>query len=168
MHLPNSISSPCPSLEQVQSAEAALAGRLLEVPRRHQLEQQADAGLQGAASASSSGDAEGACGGGEEGRDGSRTCAAASGGGNAGAGRLRMQWLDESREHLFRWREPRDGGSGGQQKAEKKKRGKGRQHLLYFPTPAALAERLAAAAGRGMGAAVWELGQGLEAFCTLL
>ena len=160
---------------QLVKAEAALAGRLLEVLRRHAPapDRGQAAGSRGSSSSSSSTDGSGrqqcsaAVGKGGAGscaapRDGGGAAGSSSSGGGDGGG-LRIRWLDESREHVFRWRQPgAPSGSGSG------KRQRGQQHLLYFPTPAALAARVAAAAARGMGAAVWELGQGMDCFCGLL
>ena len=111
---------------------------------------------------------------------GAGSCAApSSSSSTSGDGGLRITWLDESCEHLFRWKAPADGsnssggGSGGtsgtsSSPKKKKKKQKRLQHLLYCPTPRAVAERLGAAARRGMGAAVWELGQGVEETAALL
>ena len=147
----------------LQKAEPVLASRLLDVL----------CSQGGGGSGSSGGDpAAGQC---SEGGSATGSCAAAGG----SSGQLRIEWLADAREHLFRWREPVGGGSGsssggssgsssgGGGSGQSKKR-KGMAHRLYFPTPRALAERLAAAQAHGMGAAVWELGQGLDAFCSLL
>ena len=142
----------------LQKAEPVLASRLLDVLRSH-----GEAGSSGSSNSGSgsSADAPGQCTGSSEGETGS--CSAGQGSGG-GSGALRIDWLADVHEHLFRWREAA-GGSGDTERGSKKQR---LAHRLYFPTPLALAERLAAAEAHGMGAAVWELGQGLDAFCGLL
>lgn len=150
--------------KQLQKADAVLAGRLLEVLRQQQAKE-ADAAQ--ANDSSEEQQRQQQCSSDEDGEDGSGSvgscsATAASSSGGSSSGGLRIQWLDESREHLFRWREPAAGSSSSKKKAKR-----GLQHLLYFPTPAALAERLAASGRRGMGAAAWELGQGMDAFCGL-
>ncbi len=148
----------------LQKAEPVLASRLLEVLRSYGGDGTGDNGS-GSASGSK-GDAPGQCGG--SGGD-TGSCSAAQ---RSGSGTLRIEWLPDAHEHLFRWRDAAGGNSasgsssGGSSGGGKKR--KGIAHRLYFPTPLALAERLAAAEARGMGAAVWELGQGLDVFCGLL
>lgn len=135
---------------QLTAADAVLAGRLLEVlnttarsearaaQRQQAKQQQCEAG----------------------GAEGAGSCAAAGGpssGGGAGSSLLRIEWLEESGEHVFRFNHKVCG--------RKKSRSK---LALHFPTPRSTVARLAAADARGMGAAAWELGQGLDAFCGLL
>lgn len=139
----------------LQKAEPVLASRLLDVLRSH-----GAAGSSGSSGSGSGGNAPGQCSKGE-GKAGS--CSAGQDG-SGSSGALRIEWLADAHEHLFHWREAAVGtgtsSSGGKKKPL--------AHRLYFPTPLALAERLAAAEAHGMGAAVWELGQGLDAFCGLL
>jgi hypothetical protein len=162
---------------RVESAEAATSARLLGV-----LREQAEAAA--AAQAAEDGGGEERppqeCGA-EEGEeeegsedDAAGTCAAlgsdSSSGGSSGGGgssQLRIRWLEEASEHVFRW-SPGSGDGAQAGKQGKKKQKRGLRHQLYFPTPVMLAERLAVAAQHGMGAAVWELGQGLDSFCSLL
>lgn len=151
--------------KRVQSADAVLAGTLLDV-----LKQQlaVAAAQEAAARGSEEEQAQRQCSEeqeedreedeGEGGRAGS--CAASP----ASSGSLRVSWLDVEREHVFRWRDA--AGSGGTQ--QQAKPSKGAKHALYFPTPIMLAERLAVAASQGMGVSVWELGQGFDSFCSLL
>jgi len=44
----------------------------------------------------------------------------------------------------------------------------GLRHVVYYPTPAALAARIKMAEELGVGLSIWELGQGLDSFLDLL
>lgn len=147
----------------LQTAEPVLASRLLEVLRSYGGSSSSGSGEGSGSGRDSEGGAAGEC---RSSGSNAGSCSAAPG----SSGLLRIEWLADAHEHLFRWREPvgaAGGSSGGSSSGGSKKR-KGLAHRLYFPTPRALAERLAAAEARGMGAAVWELGQGMDAFCGLL
>lgn len=148
----------------LQKAEPVLASRLLEVVRSYGGGGTGDNDSSDASG--SEGDAPGQCGG-SGGKAGS--CSAPQ---RSSSGALRIDWLPDAHEHLFLWREAAGGNSAGGSSSGSSSSGgkkrKGLAHRLYFPTPLALAERLAAAEVHGMGAAVWELGQGVDAFCGLL
>lgn len=143
----------------LQTAEPVLASRLLEVLRSYGGSSSSGSGEGSGSGRDSEGGAAGEC------RDDGGSSKAGSCSADPGSsGVLRIEWLADAREHLFRWREPVAESS----RSSSKKKRKGLAHRLYFPTPRALAERLAAADARGMGAAVWEVGQGVDAFCGLL
>ncbi|KAI3425373.1 hypothetical protein D9Q98_009137 [Chlorella vulgaris] len=156
--------------KRVQSADAVLAGTLLDVLKqqlavaaaqeaaaRGSEEEQAQRQCSEEQEEDSEGDEA------EGGRAGSCAASPASSGSSSSSS-LRISWLDVEREHVFRWRDA--AGSGGTQ--QQAKPSKGAKHALYFPTPVMLAERLAVAASHGMGVSVWELGQGFDSFCSLL
>ena len=44
----------------------------------------------------------------------------------------------------------------------------GREHVVYYPSPASISLRLELFRSRGVGASIWEIGQGLESFYELL
>lgn len=166
---------------RLTAAEAVTSSRLIEV-----LTQRADPAAAGPAAADGTPTAaagwhqqqeqQGSCSAEGSERDtaaGNGACAAAGGGswrsGEGGKRRggkdgLSIAWLDEAAEHLFQWKEPAPAAEGGSGKKSKKKTA----HRLYFPTPRAVAARLAVAADRRMGVSVWELGQGLQEMAALL
>lgn len=165
--------------KQLERAEAVTSKRLLEVlaQKASPKNSAAAAGPAEAAVSETTGaeqQQQGSCS-----ADGAEQSAAAGGGscaadGSSGGGGgkrkqrgsrggLSTTWLDEAGEHLFQWREVApapDGSASGKRKREK--------HKLFFPTPRAVAERLAVAAERGLGVSVWELGQGVEEMAALL
>lgn len=168
--------------KQLVQAEAVTSNRLLEV-----LKQKAQPAALAAAAGSAGGAGgaaaaaeqhEGTCSAEEVERDvaaGRGACAAADDGSKSNRKRkqrgsrdgLSTIWLDEAGEHLFEWKEavasPGGAAAGSGSSSSKKTK-----HRLFFPTPRAVAERLAVAEQRGIGVSVWELGQGLEEMAALL
>ena len=64
--------------------------------------------------------------------------------------RPRLQWDNKSAEHVAEYIS------------------QGERHIVYYPTPWSIKQRLDLATEHGVGVSIWELGQGLNMFMDLL